>query len=92
MEIRWSEDKNSLLKQKLGFGFERIIIALDDGALVDDRRHINVDRYPNQRQLLIRLDDYIWVVPYVETEAEIFFKTFFPSRKATRDYLKGAGG
>jgi hypothetical protein len=52
MDIRWSEDKNSLLRQKFDFGFERIIIALEEGALVDDRRHVNVERYPNQRQLL----------------------------------------
>jgi hypothetical protein len=52
MDIRWCEDKNSHLKQKFGFGFERTIIALEEGALVDDRRHVNVERYPNQRQLL----------------------------------------
>jgi len=52
MDIRWSEDKNSLLRQKFGFGFERIIIALVEGALVDDRRHVNVERHLNQRQLL----------------------------------------
>ena len=30
-------------KQKFGFGFERIIVALEEGALVDDRRRVNVE-------------------------------------------------
>ncbi|WP_454849552.1 toxin [Rhizobium binxianense] len=89
MDIRWSDEKNDLLKQKFGFGFERIIIALDEGDFLDDRRHVNLERYPNQRQLLVRIEDYAWVVPYVEAEGAIFFKTFFPSRRATREYLKG---
>lgn len=30
---------------------------------------------------------YVYLVPYVESEDEIFLKTIIPSRKATRDYL-----
>lgn len=91
MDIRWSEEKNDALKQKFGFGFERIVVALSEDGLLDDRRHVNIERYPRQRQLLVRIEDYVWVVPYVENDAGIFFKTFFPSCKATRDYLKGSG-
>jgi hypothetical protein len=30
-----------------------------------------------------------YLVPYVETDNEIFLKTIIPSRKATRKYLRG---
>lgn len=33
------------------------------------------------RDALVKLEDYVWVVPYVQAESEIFFKAFFPSRK-----------
>ncbi|WJR66535.1 hypothetical protein QTA58_20335 [Neorhizobium sp. CSC1952] len=56
---------------------------------MSDRHHVNEERYPHQRQLIIEIEAYAFVVPYVETEDGIFLKTFFPSRKATRDYLKG---
>ena len=33
--------------------------------------------------------DYAYLVPYVESENEIFLKSIMPSRKATRDLLLG---
>ena len=36
---------------------------------------------------VIKIDDYVYLVPYVETENEIFLKTIIPSRKATKHYL-----
>jgi hypothetical protein len=33
--------------------------------------------------------DYAYLVPYVESESEIFPKSIIPSRKATRDFLSG---
>jgi hypothetical protein len=89
MEIRWSDEKNTELKAKFGFGFERIIVALSDGNLLDDRRHVNLERYPHQRQLIVEIEGYAFVVPYVEIEDGLLFKTFFPSRKATREYIGG---
>ncbi len=38
--------------------------------------------------MVVKLDDYAWVVPYVEGEDEVFLKTFFPSRRATKEYLR----
>ena len=32
-------------------------------------------------------DDYVFLVPFIETGDEIFLKTIIPSRKATRQYL-----
>ena len=34
-----------------------------------------------------RINDYAYVVPYIETDEEIFLKTVFPSRKHTALYL-----
>ena len=36
--------------------------------------------------MVIGIDDYAYLVPYVEDEDEIFLKTIIPSRKATRQY------
>ena len=45
--------------------------------------------YGHQRQLVIAIDGYAWIVPFVTDGERIFFKTFFPSRKATKSYLGG---
>jgi len=34
------------------------------------------------------IGNYAYLVPFVETESEIFLKTIIPSRKATRKYLE----
>jgi len=43
----------------------------------------------NQNILLFKFKNYIWVVPYVTKEDEIFLKTLFPSRKYTKMWRKG---
>ncbi len=35
---------------------------------------------------MVQVDDYVYAVPFIETEVEIFLKTIIPSRKATRQY------
>jgi hypothetical protein len=49
--------------------------------------HPNQARYPGQQILLVRVGEYVWVVPFVETPDGRFLKTIIPSRKATRKYL-----
>ena len=39
--------------------------------------------------LVVAIRDYAYLIPYVESENEIFLKSIMPSRKATRDFLSG---
>lgn len=88
MEIGWSPEKNAELQMRHGFGFERVLVALAEGALLDNRTHPNEDRYGHQRQLIVQIDFYAWIVPFVQVDEIIFLKTMFPSRKATKRYLE----
>jgi hypothetical protein len=36
----------------------------------------------------VEINNYVYLVPFVETEKEIFLKTIIPSRKATKKYLE----
>jgi len=71
-----------------GISFEDVLFALQSGRLLDDLVHPNSDTYPNQRMFVIEVDEYAWLVPYVENEDEIFLKSVIPSRKATKHYLR----
>jgi hypothetical protein len=42
-----------------------------------------------QRIFVVRRDDYVYLVPFVEDEQTVFVKTISPSRKATKEYLGG---
>ena len=64
-----------------------MVLAIEVDGLLDELRHPNPEKYPNQSVFVIALDDYVYLVPYVEDPHYYFLKTVIPSRKATRDYL-----
>lgn len=86
-EIQWNEEKNAWLKQKRTIGFEDISAAIIDGNLLGTVRHPNEEKYPHQKIFIVKIRNYLYVVPFVEDTQKIFLKTIIPSRKATRDYL-----
>jgi hypothetical protein len=85
--FRWNHDKNEALKIERSVSFEEIVLALEADGLLDQLRHPNPEKYPNQSVLVVALDAYVYLVPYVEESDYFFLKTVIPSRKATRDYL-----
>ena len=51
--------------------------------------HPNAVEYPHQKLFIVAIDQYAYLVPYVETEDEVFLKTVISSRKFTNLYLRG---
>jgi hypothetical protein len=86
--FRWNPQKNEALKADRGVSFEKIVIAIESGGLLDILPHPNQAKYPRQRLLVVACDNYGCLVPTVEETGHFFLKTVIPSRKATRDYLK----
>ena len=85
--FRWNPDKNKALKIERCISFEEIALAIEADGLLDELRHPNSEKYPNQSIFIVTLDGYVYLVPYVEESDHYFLKTVIPSRKATRDYL-----
>lgn len=85
--INWNAEKNALLKVQRGISFEKIELLINDGKLIDVVRHPNKEKYPLQKIMIIDVDGYAYLVPFVENETEIFLKTIIPSRKASKKYL-----
>ncbi|WP_158970351.1 BrnT family toxin [Paraglaciecola sp. L3A3] len=83
----WNPDKNKLLIEERGISFEDVIYYLQNNCLLDDLKHSNQKKYPNQRIFVINIENYAYLVPYIETDIEIFLKTVIPSRKATKLYI-----
>ncbi len=83
----WSTSKNERLKAERQISFDEIVVAIEEGGVLDVLAHSNSARYPNQRILVVRFAGYVYLVPYVEDAECYFLKTVIPSRKATRDYL-----
>ena len=85
----WNNDKNEFLKRERGVSFEKVVVQISSGAILDILEHPNSNKYPNQQIFVVRIEDYAYLVPFAESEEEIFLITIIPSRKATRDYLGG---
>lgn len=85
--IHWNREKNRKLIEERGVSFEMVARYIENEEILDIYDHPDKTRYPNQRIFVIAIEKYIYLVPFIETEEEVFLKTLFPSRKATRDYL-----
>ena len=83
----WGVEKNEQLKNERGISFEEIIVAINEGKILDTLIHPEQKKYPGQRIYVVQIEQYAYLVPFVEDEEKIFLKTIFPSRKATKNYI-----
>ena len=86
-EFDWDNEKNMCLERTRGIGFEDVVFHIQNGNVLDVIRHPNKDRYPNQNIIILDVEGYVYLIPYVKEKGTLFLKTIIPSRKATREYL-----
>ncbi|ASC74180.1 hypothetical protein XM38_051550 [Halomicronema hongdechloris C2206] len=84
--IVWNPDKNDILKAQRGVSFEDVVFHIQAGDILSTVDHPNQDRYPGQRIHVIEIENYVYLVPFIESDDEVFLKTIIPSRKATKKY------
>lgn len=83
----WDKEKNEWLKIERDICFEDVIRAIENGKLLKTLDHPNQKLYPNQQIYIVNINNYGYIVPFVEDETKRFLKTIFPSRKMTKKYL-----
>ena len=79
----WSDEKDAALRKERGIGFQDVVFHIEQGDVLAIVDHPNTEKYPNQKIIYIRIEDYVYLVPFVESEEGRFLKTIIPSRKAT---------
>jgi uncharacterized DUF497 family protein len=87
--FNWNPEKNEKLREDRGVSFEEAIFAIEQGQLLDILEHPNKEKYENQKIFVVKIYNYVWLIPFFENENEVFLKTIIPSRKATKQYLRG---
>jgi uncharacterized DUF497 family protein len=83
--IEWDSAKNNKLIAEQGISFEMCMAAIENGdilAIIPNKHP-----YTHQKQIILNIDNFAYVVPYVEDDEKIFLKTIYPSRKETNKYL-----
>lgn len=89
--VAWDPKKNERLKVERGISFEEVMDAIVDGKTIAVLENKNKDRFPNQRLFVVEIDDYAYLMPFVEDDEKLFLKTIYPSRKHTRLYIEKGG-
>ena len=85
--VSWNEQKNDFLKEKRGVSFEDVTTAIEGGNLLGLIKHPLEKKYPDQMMFVVNIENYVYAVPFVENDDEIFLKTIYPSRKLKKDFL-----
>ena len=84
----WNDGKNDRLKEERGISFEDILYYIEKGEILDVVPHPLQVKYPGQKMFIVAIENYAYLVPFIETENGVFLKTIIPGRKATKKYLK----
>jgi uncharacterized DUF497 family protein len=84
----WNSEKNLELIEKRKISFERVVSHIEKHGYLDIINHPNTEKYPNQKMFILNIENYAYLVPFVESEEELFLKTIIPSRKATKKYIE----
>ena len=71
----WDDAKSAKLRAERGIGFEDVVFHIERGELLDILEHPNPDRNAGQRIFVVRREDYVYLVPFVEDEHTVFLKT-----------------
>ena len=80
-KISWNALKNKRLKKVRGVSFQEIIKAKLLGIIKSPHR-------AHQDILVYEYRNYVWAVPCVFEQQEVFLKTIYPSRKLMK-FFKG---
>ena len=86
----WAPAKNEWLLRHRGVSFEQVVWHIAEGHLLDVLVS-DKDRYKGQRQFVVAMQDYVYLVPFAEDGEALFLKTIIPSRKLTKRYLPRKG-
>ena len=78
IKLKWNEDKNELLKRTRNVSFEMVELELRQDRFIGP---IKNKAHPNQYIIVVSLNDYPSIVPFVVDGDIWFLKTIYPSRK-----------
>jgi hypothetical protein len=86
--IHWNPAKNEWLKKHRHVCFEDIVLRIHTGHVLAVVEHPNQKKYPDQKLMIINIEGYAYIVPFIFKDEYYFLKTIIPSRKYTKIYLK----
>ena len=81
-EYKWDPLKSKRLKLARGASFEEVLKGQFIGMMEHPTR-------ADQKVLLMWYQNYVWALPCIKTEGEVFLKTLYKCRKYTKIFKRG---
>ena len=81
MDFVYDEEKNRKLFETRGLTFEQAIEIIAQEGVLLDFKHPNSELYPNQRIMVISIENYPHCIPYVIDGDRYVLKTIFKDRR-----------
>ena len=68
-----------------GLSFDAVVSQIEEGNILGVVP--GKGKYTHQKQFIVVMNQYVYIVPYVQEKERIFLKTIIPSRQLTKKYL-----
>jgi uncharacterized DUF497 family protein len=82
MKFDFNREKNEKIFLERGITFDDVIEAIAYKGILLNFDNPNKGKYPNQKILVVNMNNYAYCVPYVIQKGDTWFlKTIYPSRK-----------
>ena len=81
MDFIYDEKKNQILFDTRGLTFEQAIEIISQEGVLLDFQHPNFEKFPNQRIMVISINDYPHCIPYIMDGEKFVLKTIFKDRR-----------
>ena len=81
MDFIYDEKKNQVLFDTRGLTFEQAIEIISEEGVLLDFQHPNFEKFPNQRIMVISINNYPHCIPYVMDGEKFVLKTIFKDRR-----------
>ena len=82
MNFNFNREKNEKIFLERGITFDDVIEAIVYKGILLNFDNPNKEKYPNQKILVVNVNNYAYCVPYIIQKDDTWFlKTMYPSRK-----------
>ncbi len=65
-EFDWNDEKNEFLKSARSVSFEEVVFHIQNGDVLDVIKHPTAARYPKQNIIVLNIEGYVYLVPYLK--------------------------
>ncbi|RLD11985.1 MAG: DUF4258 domain-containing protein [Chlamydiae bacterium] len=81
MTFDFSNNKKRKIFEERGITFQDAIDAISEKGILKYFDHPNKEKYPNQKVLVVEINNYTYCVPHIIDNGKLFLKTVIPNRK-----------